>query len=220
MAYLLDQKEPVLVLAGYTVTSEAEDGTAKLELRFSEGSAIDVPIEFHDFLLFMQTPRLESEVFLWLEENGMSQATPRRLIRDWWLVSVPPGSYSEALAVFERLRVIPLCYITKASENFDDFYHVTIAEHDPKIRQLASLLGGVMWEDEKGEDLPSSANRLSLPSDDRKLAPPTAYSEEQQAKMILGDLHWLLENKYVRLERVEKESVPSGWLASILGQNK
>jgi hypothetical protein len=210
----------VLVLAGYTVTSEAEDGTVKLELRFSEGSAIDVPLEFHDFLLFMQTPRLESEVFLWLEENGMSQATPRRLIRDWWLVSVPPAPYEECLNVFERLRVVPLCYITKAPENFDDFYHVTIAEHDPKIRQLASLLGGVMWEDEKGEDLPSSAHRLSLPSDDRKLAPPTAYSEEQQAKMILGDLHWLLENKYVRLERVEKESVPSGWLASILGQNK
>lgn len=219
MAYVLDQREPVLMLAGYTITSEAEDGDAKLELRFSEDSAIDVPTEFHDFLLFMQTPRLESEVFLWLEENGMSQSTPRRLIRDWWLVSVPPDSCSEALASFRGLRVVPLCYITKGTESFDDFYHVTIAEHDPKIRRLSSLLGGVMWEDEKGEDLPSSANRLALPSE-RILAPTAAYSEEQKAKMILGDLHWLLENKYVRLERVEKEVAPAGWLASLLGKNK
>lgn len=220
MTGVLKQREPVLVLAGYIAKTLKDDGSEITELRFSDNAAIEIPAEFCEFLMFMQIPRLESEVFLWLEEHCMSRATPRRLIRDWWLVSVPPGSYSKALAAFRGLRIVPTCYIQKPSERFDDFHYVTNEERAPYIERVSPLLGGAMWDSPKDEDLISSANRLGVP-DAHRLSPPTPYTVDQKAAMTLVNLHMLLENNYVRLERAEQLREPKSlWISRLLGKNK
>jgi hypothetical protein len=219
MAHLVDNRETVLVLAGYIATATNEDGTERTELRFSDDAAVEVPADLHDFLLYMQTPRRKSDVYAWLHDNGGKRVWVPRLLRDWWLISVHPSSYKNYLTAFNGLCIIPTCYFLKGSDRFDDVFHVTTEEEAPKVRPLSTLLQRVIWESLDGEDVPTAAARMSVPDEEHKLAPPVAYTDEQKAKMILGDLDLLLTNKYVRLERVKKDSLSSGWLKSLMGKN-
>lgn len=223
MAYILDQHEPVIVMTGHVVTTEAPDGTVTTKLQFSEDAVVEIPPEISAFFMFMKTPRLQSEAHHWFTENGEDRSELTKLVRKGWFLSLPPMPYRKYLAEFEGIRVVPTCYLQKEAENFDDFHYATIPEHDVKklMVRVTPLLGASMWESLEGEDLPTSVNRFALPNS-HKLAPPAAYSGDQKAVMTLMNLEELLENGYVHLQRVDKPLEPKPertiWLAKLLGR--
>jgi hypothetical protein len=223
MAYILDQHEPVIVMTGHVVVTEAADGTVTTKLQFSEDVVVDIPPEISDFFVFMKIPRLQSEAHRWFSENGEDKSELKKLIRSGWFLFIPPMPYRKYLATFEGIRVVPTCYLQKEAQNFDDFHYATIPEHDVKklMVRVTPLLGASMWESLEGEDLPTSVNRFALPNS-FKLAPPTPYSKEQKAAMTLMNLDELLQHGYVHLERVDKPLEPkaeqTSWFSKLLAR--
>lgn len=194
MARFLDQPEPVIALVGMVIPDESSDGDVLVLTE--EDQVVGAPRELAEFLSYVTAPRRMGELVSWVQGVGGSESDIRQLVRSGRLLQAGPGSAEEVLAAFAGLRVVPMGFPVDVPGAAGDVVYIGPDEGSTQVRPVSALLGSAMWEQQAGEDLPSTTARLTA---------DTGLSHDEASRLVLNGLDALLALRLARLEVVGSE---------------
>lgn len=194
MARIINQAEPVVVLAGHVLREEFSDAQGSCQVLIRDDIVVDAPAMLRDFLVYISTPRLRSQALGRISSEGGTEQDLDQLILSGRVLELPDGKPSAQLSAFSGVRLMPMGYPVRVSGPDGAVVWVGPDEGSTQLLPVSGLLGSAMWEQQAGEDLPSTTARLTA---------DTGLSHDEASRLVLNDLHALLALRLARLEVVE-----------------
>lgn len=189
MAHLAGSSDPLIFLVGRILTKEETSDTNSIQVQVGHNSVVDAPIELADFLDFISTPRLESEVLAWISEAEGTAQDLEGLISSGRLRRVSGETLPEQLNSLKGLRLVPLGFPVDVPSAGGEVVYVAREEGSTQVRPISALLGAELWNSQSTEDLPSTVARQQANGSSRENLARMAMND---VKMLLStDLAWL-----------------------------
>lgn len=203
MAQIAGQSEPTLVLAGRVIPRELNDGADGVLVLVEPNTVVDAPEELRDFLTFMHTPRLRSEVLERVASEGGTPDDVAALVESGRLLQLEGESAWQLVNCFSGYRVVATCVAREPWSSHGQVLWVALDETATKMFPTHPFCGSVMWERRDAEDLPATIARLSS---------QVGVNREEFAGFVLGrsGLGALLALDLARLERAPTKR-PALW---------
>lgn len=193
MARVIDQAEPVVVLVGHVLRDEFSDAQGSCQVLIHDDLVIDAPALLRDFLVYISTPRLRSQALDRISSEGGTEQDLDKLILSGRVLELPGGEPSAQMSAFSGVRLVPMGFPVDFPGSSGAVVYIGPDERPTQVLPVSPLLGSAMWEQQAGEDLPSTTARLTA---------DTGLSHDEASRLILMDLHALLALRLARLEVV------------------
>lgn len=194
MVRIINQTEPVVVLAGHVLPDELSDVQGSFQVLIRDDIVVDSPAMLRDFLIYISTPRLRSQVLDRISSEGGTEQDLDQLILSGRVLELPVGGPAAQLSAFSGVRLVPMGFPVDFPWSSGAVVYIGPDERSTQVLPVSPLLGSAMWEQRAGEDLPSTTARLTA---------DTGLSHDEASRLVLHDLDALLHHKLARLEVVE-----------------
>jgi hypothetical protein len=194
MVDIIGQAEPVLMLIGQLIPGDFKEDEDR-EILLSPGSKAKAPAESVEFLEWITTPRLHSEVVARLPEWDSTEEDLHETVRVGTLLALEPGSPTQLLSRFKGFVVEPIGTPEKL-DGADNLTFVKAEEGSAESFPVTNLLASVIWEHKPGEDFPTAVRRLGIGLD-----------QDVMARKAFYGLSGLLELRLARIGIAKRPSV-------------